>query len=174
MLLMLGCTALQAQKYMTKTGYIKFYSHSPIEDIEAENEEVAAILNGETGALTFALLIKSFEFEKALMQEHFNENYLESDEYPKAIFKGQIKDFSSKLVKEEGEHKVNVTGELTLHGETNTINASATLTVSKDGVLGATQFIVKPEDYRIRIPNAVRNNIAKEIEVTVRVDLQER
>ena len=157
---------------MTRNGYIKFYSHAPIEDIKAENEQVAAILNGDDGSLTFALLIKSFEFKKALMQEHFNENYLESDEFPKALFKGNILNFSKDMVQKNGEHKVMVSGKLTIHGQTRDIRAQATLKVKGNQIIGTTKFIVKPEDYHIRIPNAVRNNIAKEIEVTVLVDLK--
>ncbi len=168
------CIAIpsQAQRYMTRNGYIKFYSQAPIEDIKAENEQVAAILNGEDGSLSFALLIKSFEFKKALMQEHFNENYLESDEFPKAIFKGKILEFNKDMVKKTGEHKVIVSGKLTIHGQTRDVKIPATLNVSKEGIKGSAKFIITPEEYHIRIPNAVRNNIAKEIEVTVLVDLK--
>lgn len=81
---------LAQTRYMTKTGYIGFYSHTPVEDIKADNNQVASILDSQTGEMVFNVLIKSFVFEKALMQEHFNENYMESDKYPKASFKGKV------------------------------------------------------------------------------------
>ncbi|MGQ1786438.1 MULTISPECIES: YceI family protein [unclassified Saccharicrinis] len=166
--------SVNAQKYFTRTGNVIFFSHAPMEDIKAENSQVAAILNGEDGSLTFALLIKSFEFEKALMQEHFNENYLESDDFPKANFKGEIIDFSRDMLQSGKNSEVSISGQLTIHGVTQNIETLANLAANEDGVRGTAQFIVKPEDYNIKIPKAVRNNIAKEIEVTVTVDLKPR
>src|SRR5947208_1580392 len=89
--LLISGTALFAQdKFFTKSGRISFYSKAPLEDIEAENRSVTAVLDTKTGMVQFAVPMKAFEFEKALMQEHFNENYIESDKYPKAEFKGQV------------------------------------------------------------------------------------
>ena len=79
-----------AQKYITKNGYIKFYSETPIETIEAHNRQVNSALDRETGDFVFKVLMRSFEFEKALMQEHFNENYVESENFPNATFKGKV------------------------------------------------------------------------------------
>ncbi len=172
-MMLLPFTFLQAQqKFITKSGTISFYSHAPLEDIKAKNNQVAAVLNTTDGSLTFALLIQSFEFKKALMQEHFNENYMESDDFPKSTFKGTIVDFEPSMTKDTGSKSVKINGELTIHGVTNQINAPATLMVNKGNIIGQAKFIVKPEDYNIKIPKAVRNNIAKEIEVTVNIDLK--
>ena len=79
-----------AQKYITKNGNITFYSDGSLEKIEARNNQVNSALNTETGDFVFKVLMKSFVFEKALMQEHFNENYVESDKFPNAMFKGKV------------------------------------------------------------------------------------
>ncbi|MEX2380173.1 MAG: YceI family protein, partial [Vicingaceae bacterium] len=105
--------ASMAQKYMTQSATIKFYSETPVENIEAVNNQVSTVLNAENGELAFSLLIKAFVFEKALMQEHFNEKYMESDEFPKSTFKGKIKDFSLDKLSEEAFTEFKVTGVLT-------------------------------------------------------------
>ena len=79
-----------AQKYITKNGKINFYSDAPMEKIEAKNNEVKAALDASTGDIVFQVLITSFEFKQALMQEHFNENYMESPKFPNSTFKGKI------------------------------------------------------------------------------------
>jgi len=87
--------ALNAQKYMTKNGFIGFYSHTPMEDIKADNNQVIGVLDTSTGEMVFQALIKSFHFDRALMEEHFNENYMESDKIPKSVFKGKITNLAS-------------------------------------------------------------------------------
>ncbi len=159
-------------RFFTKNGHIDFYSHAPLEDIRANNNQVAVMLEPETGKFTFAVLIKSFEFEKALMQEHFNENYLESDEYPKSKFSGQIESYNPGDLKKEGTLNVRVSGKLTIHGVTKDVTADGTLEVKTGEIKVKSQFIVKPEDYNIKIPKAVRDNIAKEIQVNVDVVLK--
>lgn len=170
LILIIATSATAQEQYFTKSGHIDFYSHAPLEDIQADNNQVAAFLEVPSGKLTFAALMKSFEFEKALMQEHFNENYVESDEYPKAIFKGIITDFEKVDLSQKGEIEVSVVGKLTLHGVTKALSTKATLNIQKDKIVGKSVFIAKPEDFKIKIPNAVKNNIAKEIRVTVNVD----
>ncbi|MCF8368445.1 MAG: YceI family protein [Bacteroidales bacterium] len=161
------------QKYVTKNGHIKFYSETPIETIEAHNHQVNSALDYETGDFVFKVLMKSFEFEKALMQEHFNENYVESDKYPNAVFKGKVQNITDIDLSHEGEYKIIVDGELTLHGVTKKIMANGTFKVGVDNLIGNSSFILKPEDYNIKIPKTVVNNIAGEIEVTVEIDLKE-
>ncbi|RYZ52205.1 MAG: YceI family protein, partial [Sphingobacteriales bacterium] len=91
MLMMCGMTmTATAQKYITRTGKVTFYSTTPVENIEAFNNDVSSVVDARTGDILFIVPIKSFKFEKALMQEHFNENYMESDKFPKADFKGRI------------------------------------------------------------------------------------
>ena len=86
----IGCQSWAQKQYFTRQGYVSFFSHTPVEDIKADNNQVLSILDLETGEIAVTMLVKSFTFEKALMQEHFNENYVESDKYPKASFKGII------------------------------------------------------------------------------------
>src|ERR1700750_1392280 len=105
-------------KFFTKTGKISFYSKTTMENIEAHNRSVTAVLDAKTGNVQFSALIKGFEFEKALMQQHFNENYLESTKYPQASFKGQIVNNSDVNYTKDGTYNVKVKGQLTLHGET--------------------------------------------------------
>jgi hypothetical protein len=160
------------ERYGTRTGHIAFYSETPMENIEADNRKVTGVFDVTSGAIQFAALIKAFEFEKALMQEHFNENYMESNTYPKAEFKGKVAGFTAEQLKTPGEHKVVVRGDLTIHGVTKSVEHPGTLTVQKDGSIKASSdFLVKPEDHGITIPGVVRKNIAETITVKVRMDL---
>lgn len=161
-----------AQKYMTKTGYIKFYSETPIETIQAENKQVNAALDIEKGDLVFKVLMKSFMFEKALMQEHFNENYVESDKFPNATLQAKVTNLSQADFLKEGTHEAIIEGDLTIHGVTRKISEKGTFTVKDGGSIhGTSKFYVKPQDYDIKIPGAVMKNIAESIEVTVDVNL---
>jgi hypothetical protein len=160
----------QAQtKYFTKQGKISFYSETPMEKIEAHNSRVTSVLDAESGKIEFMALIKAFEFEKALMQEHFNENYMESSKYPKASFKGTITDMKSVDLKKDGTYNVEVKGDLTIHGVTKNITEKATIKV-KGGVISAeTSFNVALKDYNIKIPTVVNNKIAEVIQVKVNI-----
>lgn len=162
-----------AEKYFTKEGHIKFHSETAVETIEADNYKSTSVLDLESGAMEFAVLIKAFEFEKALMQEHFNENYMESDEFPKSKFKGTITNLGDVNFAEAGTYTVKVAGDLTIHGETNPVETEGTLEVGKDGSIKAlSSFIVKPADYGIKIPAVVVENIAEELTVSVDLDYQ--
>lgn len=162
-----------SQKYITKNGHIKFYSETPIETIEAHNRQVNSALDASSGDFVFKVLMRSFEFEKALMQEHFNENYVESDEYPNSTFKGKVTNLAEIDFSTPGEYNADVVGVLTIHGVDQSIKEVGRLTVTEGSVRGQCTFIVKPADYKIKIPNTVINNIAEEIEVTVDVSLEE-
>ncbi len=164
---------VSAQRYITKNGHIKFYSETPMETIEAFNKQVNSALDIETGDFVFKVLMKSFEFEKALMQEHFNENYVESDKYPNSTFKGKVLNIADYDFKSNNSYDVVVEGDLSMHGVTKKVTEKGTLTVSNNGIEGKAVFIVKPEDYKIKIPKTVVDNIAEELEVTVEVKLEE-
>ena len=161
-----------SQIYYTKSGKISFYSEAPLEKIEAHNSNATSVLNLEDGSMEFAVLIKAFQFEKALMQEHFNENYMESAKYPKAIFKGKIVNYKPIDLSKDGEYPVRVAGDLTIHGVTNPVETDAMLKVKGGKITGNAVFTVKVADYKIEIPSVVRDNIAKEVEITVDVDYQ--
>ncbi len=169
-LIFLG-TNLSAQKYITKNGHIRFYSETPMETIDAHNKQVNCALDSQTGDFVFKVLMKSFEFEKALMQEHFNENYAESDKYPNAMFKGKVTNIADIGFSVDGEYPATIEGDLTIHGVTNKVKHNGTFTV-KDGMIkGLAVFEVKPADYKIRIPSAVSKKIADSLEITVDVKL---
>jgi hypothetical protein len=161
------------QNYVTKTGHIKFYSETPIEAIEAHNNSVNSALNPETGDFVFKLLIKSFEFEKALMQEHFNENYMESDQYPNAMFKGAVLNTDAIDFSKEGTYEAIVKGDLSIHGVTKTVEEKGTFIVKDGAIQGKSVFSIKLEDYEIKVPGAVKKQISESIEITVEVMLEE-
>ena len=162
-------TALAQGRYLTKTGLVSFFSASPIEDIEARNQQVAAMLDFSTGQLAFSVPVKGFVFKRTLMQEHFNENYLESDKYPRATFTGHFVGFEAGQLATGGPHPAQVEGDLTLHGVTHHLRVPATVELRGGQLLAQATFPVASADYNIEIPLLVRNNIAKII--SVRVDL---
>ena len=165
MLLVVG--AMNAQKIFTKNGRIAFYSKTPLEDISADNNQVMSVLNTQTGELQFSVLVKNFHFKKALMEEHFNDSYLETDKYPKAAFKGSIMEMSKVSFATDGSYPVTISGDLTIHGVTKKITAQGTVTVKGGKPVGSARFFLAPGDYNITIPKVVRNNIAEQIEITV-------
>lgn len=162
-----------AQKYITKNGHIKFYSDTPAEKIEAHNKQVNSALDTETGDFVFKILMKSFEFEKALMQEHFNENYVESHKYPNATFLGKITNLDEIDFTKEGTYNAYVKGKLSIHGVSREIEHEGTFTVNDSKIRGYSVFNILLENYDIKIPNAVITNIAESIEITVDVKLEE-
>ncbi|MBD2722944.1 YceI family protein [Hymenobacter armeniacus] len=168
LLLLLAQPHARAQsKFMTKAGRVSFFSASPIEDIEAKNQEVAAVLDFGTGQLAFSLPVKGFVFKRTLMQEHFNENYMESDKFPKATFTGRFVGIDAATLATPGSHTAQVEGDLTLHGVTHRIKVPATVELKGGQLLAAAVFSVAPADYNIEIPLIVRNNIAKIVSVRV-------
>lgn len=172
LVMFLMVSQLSAQKFITKTGYIKFYSETPMETILGENKQVNAAYDHESAAFVFKVLMKSFDFEKALMQEHFNENYVESDAFPVAIFKGKILNNEAIDLSKNGFIDVQVKGDLTIHGVTKSIETTGSMEILDGKITAKSVFMVKPSDYDIKIPGAVVKNIAEQIEVTVDVELQ--
>ncbi len=164
--LMLCSVLVHGQKYMTQSGNVRFFSSTPVEDIEAINNQVSTAINVETGDLVFSLLMTAFTFEKALMQEHFNEKYVESDKYPKSMFKGKVEGLTPEALTAEPK-AFPVAGELTMHGVTRTVSTTGSLQKRGAQIVGQCTFLVQPEDFDIKIPGAVRDKIAKEIEITV-------
>jgi hypothetical protein len=159
--------AANAQKFMTKNGFISFYSHTPMEDIKADNNQVVGVLDISTGEMVFQALIKSFHFDRALMEEHFNENYMESDKIPKSVFKGKITNLASVDFTKNGTYNVNVEGDLTIHDVTNKISTKGTIEVISGGINANSKFNIVPEDYKIVIPGVVRDKFDKSLAVTV-------
>ena len=172
--LLMLVSGLHAQKYFTRSGQISFFSSTSMEDIEAHNKTVTAIFDSQSGAIQFSVTMKSFQFEKALMQEHFNENYVESGKFPKATFKGVIENASSLDFTKNGTFTAEITGKLTIHGVTNDVVTTATFTVKNGVVTGEAKINVNPEDYKIEIPGVVREKIAKELTVSMNLDFKEK
>lgn len=161
-----------AQKYVTKNGYTRFFGETSLEKIEAVNRQVNAALDASTGDLVIRMLMKSFVFEKALMQEHFNENYVESDKFPNATFLGKITNYKDVDFNKNGKYDVVVEGKLTIHGVTKNVKEKGTLEVKDGKVIAKSVFTVTVADYEIKIPSAVANNISKTQEITVDLVLE--
>jgi hypothetical protein len=158
---------VSAQKYFTKNGSISFFSKTNMENISADNNQVMSVLNAQTGELQFSMLVKGFHFPKALMEEHFNENYIESEKFPKSTFKGNIAEISSVNFTKDGVYPVTVSGDLTIHGVTNKVSTKGKITIAGGKITGAAVFVVALADYKITIPKLVEASVAKTIEITV-------
>lgn len=161
------CFQSRAQQYLTRTGFVGFYSKTPLENIIAENNQAFAAIDTAKHHIAFALLIKGFIFRKELMQEHFNENYAESDKYPKAEFNGTY--ICNRQIDKEGVYPIMVKGNLTLHGVTKSIEEPATLEIKSGSILANSSFKLKPEDFQMTIPSIVRDKIAREMNVKIQV-----
>ena len=162
---------LSAQKLVSQNTYVLFFSETPIEDIEASLNDGVGIVNAETKDFAFQVNIQSFTFDKALMQEHFNENYMESTAYPKAFYKGKITGEVS--WSKPGSYAVQMVGKMTIHGKEQSFTTPAKISISKEGlVVLESNFIVRPEEFDIEIPSLVITKIAKEIEVKVKSTLR--
>ena len=164
--------SIAQDKYFTREGFVSFHSDTEVEQIHEDIYKVTSILDTETGKLEFAVLMKAFEFEKALMEEHFNENYVESDKFPKAIFKGQISALEAVNWEQNGEYTVIVNGTLTIHGVSNEISEKGIITIHEKGIKATSSFMIMVSDYDISIPKVVIKNIAEEVKVDVKMDYQ--
>ncbi|MAX05134.1 MAG: hypothetical protein CMD19_01550 [Flavobacteriales bacterium] len=162
--LLLICFNSSAQQYIGNNGSISFFSEAPMEDISAVNNRVSAVFDATSNDLVFQLRISDFVFPKALMQEHFNENYLESDIYPSAIFIGRLVNISNS--------KATVQGDLTIHGKTNKIKVDGVIKQDEQRVNIEAEFMVKLEDYDIKIPRIVMYKIAERIDIKVNIELE--
>lgn len=172
MALLIISMSVYGQKYFTKTGGISFFSATPIENIEAKSHTASTVIDFESGKVQWSVLIKTFEFEKALMQEHFNENYMESSKYPKANFKGQIVNLSEINLKKDGNYTVDIEGELEIHGVTKDVKSKAMFVITNGIVVASSNFKVFVADYNIEIPSVVKDNIAKEIEISIKANYE--
>ncbi|MBZ5858689.1 YceI family protein [Flavihumibacter profundi] len=156
-------------KFFTKSGKIKFDAtekNSP-ENIEAVNKTVTCVLDTKTGNFQFAVLMKGFEFERALMQEHFHENYMESDKYPKSEFRGIVANNNPDNYTKNGSYDVVVKGKLTVHGETKDIETKGKMIVQNGNIEATANFPVVLADYKIIIPQLVADKLAKTASVLV-------
>jgi len=153
-------------RFFTKDAKINFNSSTPLEDIVAESNQTTTFIDIDKNEVVFSVLTTSFKFRRALMEEHFNENYMESAKFPKAKFTGKI--ISPIDWKGEKPVSVDVKGDLTMHGVTKEVNLKALITPGKSKIAASAELKVTPEMFNIAIPSAVRDKIAKE--VTIKID----
>ncbi len=160
-----------AQKYITKNGKIDFYSDAPMEKVEGKNNQVKAALDATTGDIVFQVLITSFEFKQALMQEHFNENYMESTKFPNSTFKGKVINLKDINFSKNGKYTAVIEGDLNIHGTTKKVKQSGTLEVKDGKIIAYSKFNLTIKDYNISIPSAVAGKIAEQVQVTVETSM---
>lgn len=173
MILMMSVSVSFAQSmFFTKTGKITFYSKAPLEEIDGKNKTVTAVLDLKSGALQFAAQMKSFEFEKQLMEQHFNENYVESDKFPKSEFKGTIINNSEINYSKDGTYTAKVKGKLTIHGITRDVETTGTLKINGGKIDANSTFNVLLSDYKISIPSLVKDKVSNSIRIVVDCDLE--
>jgi len=165
---LLCVSGIKAQDlFITRHGQVSFFSKTPMENIDAVNNEVSSVLNVKTGEIGFAILVKSFHFERALMEEHFNENYVESDKYPKASFRGKLTNAGAIDFSKDGTYNVTAEGDMTLHGITQKISVPGTIVVKGGLPQVQAKFKLAPKDYSIKIPSLVADKIAETMNVSV-------
>ncbi|MDP5168943.1 MAG: YceI family protein [Bacteroidia bacterium] len=170
LLILFAASGLQAQKQMTRNGHVWFFSHTPIEDIEAHNNQATSILDPATGEMAFMLLMRGFQFDKALMQEHFNEKYVESDKFPKATFEGKITNLSEVKFNTDGTYPVTVKGTLTIHGIAKEIEAKGEVKVVDGKISSSSTFPITLADHEITIPSMAKDKIAPVVDAHVDIN----
>ncbi|QMU62848.1 MAG: YceI family protein [Flavobacteriaceae bacterium] len=160
---------VHAQKYYTKTGTTELKaSVAAFEPVEATNKSTSVVLKADTGDIAALLFIKAFRFKVALMEEHFNENYMDSDAFPKATFKGKIQEFDLEFT---GQKEFKIIGTLTVRGINKEIETTGTFSKNDEKLSLNATFSVKPQDFDIKIPNIVRKKIAETIHLTLNYEL---
>jgi polyisoprenoid-binding protein YceI len=171
-LFLLAGNLVFSQKMITRTGEVKFEASMPaFEEVAATNKTTSCILEKSTGDFVALTLIKSFKFKAPLMEEHFNENYMESSKFPKATFKGKILNFDSKKLS-ASKTAYDLEGDLTIHGVTKKIKTKINLTLSGAKILATSAISVKPQDYKIEIPGLVKGKIAENVKVSMNFILE--
>ena len=158
----------KAQLFMTTTGEVSFFSKTPMEDIDALNKSVSSIINTATNEVAVQMRITNFVFPNKLMQEHFNENYLESEKFPSATFKGKIKESVDLTV--PGTYPISASGSATIHGVTRPIELKGNIVSSGTTLTLTCQFDVKLVDYKVDIPKIVFAKIAEVIKVSAKIN----
>jgi YceI-like domain len=167
LLFLLASTFSHAQRYVSRDGHVSFFSEAPLENIEAHNHQVTSILDLEKNEVVASILMKFFKFDKSLMEEHFNENYLESEKFPKATFQGAFKSERPVDVTKNSSYPVEADGKLTLHGVTRPIKITGTMEVKDNTISIKAKFKITIEEYNIEIPTLVIKNIAEVVDVTI-------
>jgi polyisoprenoid-binding protein YceI len=158
-------TAIAQDIYVSKDAVISFFSKTPLEDIDATTKTAVSALNIKTKAIYFKVEIKKFKFKKKLMQEHFNENYLESDKFPIAEFTGNLANQVD--VSKDGNYNMDVIGKLTIHGVTKEYKTKALVIVKNGKIIAQAKLPVRLADHNIEIPTLVTKQIAEIVDITI-------
>lgn len=169
-LLLIVTSYTKAQIYLAKSCEISFFSEAPMENIKAVNKAAKPIINTSTNDIQIKIVISAFVFEKPLMQEHFNENYMESEKYPEATFKGKINEQID--WKKDGEYKVTVTGVLKIHGVEKTRTLEGVVKIKGEEITIETKFNIHVADHNIKVPSMYVKNIAEDVEVKLNAVLE--
>lgn len=148
---------------ISKNASVSFFSTTVMEDIEGKSNTASSVINAKTKELIFKVSNTSFQFPKKLMQEHFNENYMESDKFPFSKFSGKITDDVD--LSKDGNYTVSVAGNLDIHGVVKPYQGKVSLTIAQGVITAKTTFKVKIEDHNIKVPSLVFKNIAEFVEV---------
>ncbi|MEX2594371.1 MAG: YceI family protein [Anditalea sp.] len=165
LVLLVGCCSLShAQSFKSTRSETTFFSSAPLEDIKATNTKATSLFNGETGAIAFFVPIKAFQFSKSLMQQHYNERFMESNKYPQATFEGKLTGYDLDV---SGVQEALAVGKMTIHGVSRDVKIKGQFTHGSGRVKMESKFPIKVADYDIDIPKVVFYNIAEEVEVTV-------
>jgi flagellar basal body P-ring protein FlgI len=161
------CCLSAQEKYISNNGNIKFYSKTPIENIEATNNQVQCLLNKTNGIIAFKVLIKNFNFKEYAMQEHFNSDFLHSSKYPNATFEGVINNNESIDYSKNGTYAIKVSGKLTIHNITKEVSQMGTLSVKDGKIRLQSNFNILLKDFGISVPSIYVKKLATTIQVTV-------
>lgn len=166
-LLTMICAVDAQSRLIDRSGTISFFSSTPVEDIEGINKQALAALDTKTGSVAVSMLMKGFHFKKTLMEEHFNENYIESDKYPKATLKGKIENYDAIAFLTGNNASFTVIGDITMHGITKTVEVPITLEKKGANLIITSEFRLTIADFDIDIPKIMINKIAREVIINV-------
>ncbi len=158
-----------AQKFISEKSTVTFFSKATVEDISARNEKSVCLFDVATSNIAFSIPIREFQFEKALMQEHFNEKYMETEKFPKSTFQGQLIGYSQEV---KGSQAAHAQGKLTIHGVTKEVDIPGTVSLDQNRMTVTSKFFVRLEDYSIQLPQILWQNIAETIEVSIEFTLK--
>ncbi len=158
-----------AQKFISEKSAVTFFSKATVENISAKNEKSICLFDVATGNIAFSISIQDFQFEKSLMQEHFNEKYMETEKFPKSTFQGKLVGYSQEA---KGSQPAHAQGKLTIHGVTKDVDIPGTVTYDQNRMILASKFVVLLEDYSIQLPQILWQNIAEAIEVSLEFTLK--
>lgn len=171
-LIFIANIAIAQEKISTDKGILNFEASVPFfEEVKAINKKASCVLITKTGEITCFVFIKNFQFERSLMEEHFNANYMQSHRYPKAIFKGRIEKFDFKNI-DSNATEYQITGKITMHGKSKKVIVTGIIKKGAQGIELISNFPLNTDDFKIEIPFIVRSKISKNVNTQLYCVLQ--